>query len=380
MPIKTLITKGLHPVKIWTDVVEHEAYEQLVNLSNLPFIHDHVAVMPDVHAGKGSTVGTVIATDGAIVPAAVGVDIGCGMAAVKLDVDISQLNLAELREKIEAQIPVGFNDNGSRHTDGVRNWSGWNENIPFLKDAELYTRAKAQLGSLGGGNHFIELCLDTDGGVWVMLHSGSRGIGNKMASKHMKIAKQLNGEGLVDKDLAHLTEGTQEFSDYMRDLDWCQRYAWENREEMIRRVLRVLGFPKELFRVHCHHNYTSKETWYGKEIWVTRKGAIKVSKGSYGIVPGSMGTRSYIVEGLGNQDAFDSCSHGAGRKMSRSAAKRQFTLADLEAQTNGVECRKDVAVIDEIPGSYKDIDEVMKNEEDLVKPIHILKQVLCIKG
>ena len=379
------------PIKIWSDQVESRALDQLKNIARLPFVFKHVAAMPDVHLGIGATVGAVVATQGAVCPAAVGVDIGCGMCAVELpDVRASALEgkLPELRHSIERSVPVGFNMN--RHVDDdVRSWPRWGDFKDLhSKVQDRRERAMAQQGSLGGGNHFIEVCVDAKDTVWVMLHSGSRNIGKETAEVHINQAKGLLKRlavHLPDPDLAYFTQGTPEFKAYMHDLSWCQDYARKNREIMMSRLLRevarVLGRePARGLSVNCHHNYAAIERHFGEEVIVTRKGAVRAGKGDLGIIPGSMGTRSYIVSGLGNPESFESCSHGAGRRMSRHAAKRNFSVEDLKRQTAGVECRKDPGVLDEIPGAYKDIDEVMRNQADLVQVVAQLKQVLCVKG
>lgn len=378
------------PIKIWTESLEAEAEQQLRNVANLPFIHKHVAVMPDAHAGKGSTVGTVIATKGAIIPAAVGVDIGCGMCAVKLPFKTNQFkSIGKLRHSIERSVPVGRNQNKSltpRIADALLD-------LPAAPSTINMEKVGMQVGTLGGGNHFIEICEDAAGDAWVMLHSGSRNIGKTLAEVHIDKAKDLMKSyfiDLPDPDLAYLVQDTPEFKAYIADLLWAQAYAKANRNEMMLRVLKDVSFdvygedvgPDKLtsLRVDCHHNYTSIEHHFGQNIWVTRKGAVSAKEGELGIIPGSMGTSSYIVEGLGNPDSFHSCSHGAGRRMSRTQARKQFTVADLATQTSGVECRKDEGVLDEIPGSYKDINQVMSDQADLVKPIYQLKQLLCVKG
>jgi len=398
MPIQTIITKGKVPVKIYTDTIEPEAYQQLLNLSQLPFVHSHIAVMPDVHAGKGATVGSVIPTAGAIIPAAVGVDIGCGMNALRLSIKAHDLpdNLRSLRLFIEAAIPVGFN----MHKKDVAKPSTVNGLAVGLhsilgKHPKLNTMQKKpyqtwvrQLGSLGGGNHFIELCLDENDDVWVMLHSGSRGIGNVMGEYFIALAKKDMGRhlsNLPDKDLAYFSEGAAHYDDYLEAVAWAQDYALVNRREMmnliceaLRKKLPKFGITKEA--INCHHNYVSRETHFGASVWITRKGAISAAEGELGIIPGSMGAKSYIVRGKGNPQSFCSCSHGAGRVMSRSAAKKHFDSDDVEAQTRGIECRKDSGVVDEIPAAYKDIDQVMAHQHDLVEVVHTLRQVLCIKG
>lgn len=389
------------PVKIWSDVnqVESQALDQLKNISSLPFVFKHVAAMPDVHLGKGATVGSVIATRGAVMPAAVGVDIGCGMMALRLDVEPARVldRSAKIRQAIEASVPVGFERN-ARIEKNVLDWDGWKAwdslfaaQIHRKGEGLLRQTAVAQMGSLGGGNHFIELCTDTAGKVWIMLHSGSRHIGKSLAEIHIGEAKdemKRLAVKLPDPDLAYYVEGTVGYAQYMNDLNWAQSYAAANREEMMRRILkdvsRVLGHegaPLPIsMRVNCHHNYASTENHYGEDVLVTRKGAVRARAGDLGIIPGSMGTRSYIVEGLGNPESFMSCSHGAGRRMSRTQAKKSFTLEDLKRQTEGVDCRKDPGVLDEIPGAYKDIDQVMENQRDLVRVVAELKQFMCIKG
>lgn len=389
MPIQVVLETENVPVKIWTNTAEPESIEQLKNTARLPFVFKHVAAMPDVHFGIGATVGSVVATKGAICPAAVGVDIGCGMMAAKLPLDYKVVcdKLPELRHSIERSIPVGFNGN-KRLESTVENWEGWG--LWTRPMDALYQNAKAQMGSLGGGNHFIEICLDTENNVWVMLHSGSRGVGNKIASRHIEKAKGIMKQlfiGLPDPDLAYFAQGTQEFTDYVSDVKWCQDYAFNNRKEMMRRILKDLGYmfndksPVEpVMQVNCHHNYLEWENHYGENVLVTRKGAVRARKDDLGIIPGSMGTKSYIVRGKGNPESFDSCSHGAGRRMSRKKARAQFTLEDIAKQTEGVECRKDIGIVDEIPGAYKDIDVVMANQSDLVEVVAQLKQVLCVKG
>lgn len=374
------------PIKIWSDDPEASAVEQLKNLASLPFIFKHVAAMPDVHWGMGATVGSVIATQGAVIPSAVGVDIGCGMMAIDLGLKAGVLraNSTNIRRAIEAHVPVGFNMHQTPLAEGEA-WEGWNTFDPAWQRHE--DKAHKQLGTLGGGNHFIELCEDERGQAWAMLHSGSRGLGKNLADVHMKAAKdqcEKHFVSLPDKDLAYLVEGTKEFDDYLKAVTWCQGYAWKNRELMMGLVCAALAqqghTPDVAFTVHCHHNYVTMEAHFGHNVWLTRKGAVCARQGMAGIIPGSMGARSYIVEGLGNPESFQSCSHGAGRKMGRNVAKKTFTLADLASQTEGVDCRKDDGVLDEIPGAYKDIDVVMENQKDLVKPLHTLKQFICIKG
>ena len=347
------------PIKMWTPVheVESQALTQLKNIAALPWVFKHVAVMPDVHFGKGATVGSVIAMKDAVSPAAVGVDIGCGMAALKTDLTASNLpeSLKALRSSIERSIPVGFN----QHRDplnAIERHPLWDE-FEDLDDRvqNLFGKARRQTGTLGGGNHFIEVCLDQDQGVWIMLHSGSRNIGNELAKIHIEVARKLtHNQGLPDRDLAVFLKGTKEMSAYRRDLFWAQRYAFLNREAMLDQMKAVMKahFPDVTFEkpILCHHNYVSEEVHFGENVLVTRKGAIRAGRGEWGIIPGSMGARSFIVQGKGNPESFESASHGAGRQMSRNAAKRHFNLKDLATQTEGVECRKDEGVLDEIPG------------------------------
>lgn len=387
MPIMKVL-QGRVPIKVWTSDIEPEAEAQLMNTAALPFVVRHVAVMPDVHFGIGATVGSVVATKGAVVPAAVGVDIGCGMIAVKLaGVRLEEFqDLPGLRHSIERSIPVGFEGNKGAAPSAV-NWPGW---AAWDALAQRHDRGKAmsQLGSLGGGNHFIELCGDLDGIAWVVLHSGSRGIGNKIAQGHIESAKGIMKSlfiDLPDPDLAYFAIKTPQYDRYMSDLLWAQDYALENREEMMRRVLKDVSrhLGREVgqwLKVNCHHNFAAMEHHFGEDVLVTRKGAVRARAGDMGIIPGSMGTRSYIVKGLGNPESFDSCSHGAGRRMSRSKARKAFTREDLAAQTLGVECRKDSEVVDEIPGAYKPIEDVIANQSDLVEVVAELKQVLCVKG
>jgi tRNA-splicing ligase RtcB len=391
--------EGSFPIKAWTDEIEDSALAQLKNLARMPFIAKNgVAVMPDVHAGIGATVGSVIASHKAIIPAAVGVDIGCGMNAVRLSLKASDLpeSLKAVRDQIERDVPVGFSMH-QRDDDIERNWGECGD--LFNRWTDLFTefpevKAKSnnvlgQLGTLGGGNHFIEVCLDENQDVWVMLHSGSRGTGNAIGRYFIEKAKEACAMWhitLPDNDLAYFPEGTSLFDDYTKAVEWAQNYAFENRAVMLERVLaalrRTIAKPFEVTSeaINCHHNYVAQENHYGQNLWVTRKGAIRAREGDLGIIPGSMGQRSYIVRGKGNHESYCSCSHGAGRVMSRTEAKRRFSLTDLIAQTEGVECRKDEAVIDEIPGAYKSIDRVMENQRDLVEVVHTLKQVLCVKG
>lgn len=398
MPIKTQITKGKVPVKIFTEDIEHEAYQQLLNISHLPFIHHHVAAMPDVHYGKGATVGSVIPCHKAIIPAAVGVDIGCGMNALRLSIKAADLpdNLRAIRFAIEDAIPVGFNMHQSDKARastiralsvGLDRLLGNHPKLLKMQKKPYQTWVR-QLGTLGGGNHFIELCLDENDDVWVMLHSGSRGIGNVIGQYFIRLAQKDMGrhiQNLPDKDLAYFTEGAEHFEDYIEAVHWAQDYALDNRREMMRLILAALkkklrkfGITKEA--INCHHNYVSLENHFGEDVYLTRKGAISAAENELGIIPGSMGAKSFIVRGKGNHESFCSCSHGAGRRMSRGKAKRNFTELDLQVQTEGIECRKDKGVLDEIPGAYKSIDEVMANQNDLVDVVHTLRQIVCVKG
>lgn len=374
------------------NTIEPQALEQLQNISELPFIYKHVAVMPDCHLGKGATVGSVIATKGAIIPAAVGVDIGCGMIAVKTSLTSHSLpdNLDAIRDKIEQRIPTGK----SRNTELTR--SAEDRLATLVPDSPSDYPLMGwvlQLGSLGGGNHFIELSLDENDSVWVVLHSGSRGIGNSLASKHIKIAQELMDRYFIvlkDKDLAYLPQHTHEFSEYIEDLLWAQRFAYANRDEMMDRVLSILSLEiyndfgheaeLELERINCHHNFTQQESHMGHNVWVTRKGAIQMRQGQMGVIPGSMGTKSYIVSGLENTVAFHSAPHGAGRNFSRTEARKRFTMEDMAKAMEGVSYRHDEALLDEIPGAYKDIDVVMENSKDLVTVHHVLKQIVNVKG
>jgi tRNA-splicing ligase RtcB len=399
---------GGRPVKMWTRgvPVEQAARDQLANLAQLPFIYRHVAVMPDVHLGKGSTIGSVIPTQGAVIPAAVGVDIGCGMMAAKTTLRATDLpdHLGKLRSAIEQAIPHGM-------TPRTRNARGgdvgsWN-NAPPAVDAAWaglrgefeeicrkypklrHTNNYKHLGTLGGGNHFVEVCLDEQGFVWLMLHSGSRGVGNAIGSHFIELARQdmrTHMVNLPDQDLAYLKEGTRHYDDYVEAVGWAQKFALINREVMMQNLVRAVRsviakpFETHVEAVNCHHNYVQRERHFGQDVLVTRKGAVSARKGELGIIPGSMGAKSFIVRGKGNPESFNSCSHGAGRVMSRTEAKRRFTLRDHAAATEGVECRKDEGVIDEIPMAYKDIDAVMAAQRELVEVVHTLKQVVCVKG
>ena len=398
MPIKQVLTDQRIPVKIWTDEVDDNSKRQLANIASLPFIHHHVAAMPDVHLGIGATIGSVIATHKAIIPAAVGVDIGCGMVACRLSItanDLDEKSLKGVFEQISRDVPVGrgMHNNRGAFEDAAQPFApGLNrilEKHPALEKTICgTTKWVKQLGTLGGGNHFIEVCLDESNQVWVMLHSGSRGIGNAMAEYFIQLARKDMERWMIqlpDRDLAYFPEGTEHFDDYVEAVHWAQEYALQNRQCMVDLVLAALKRHLPPFEVtsevvNCHHNYVAREHHFGADVWVTRKGAIRARDGDMGIIPGSMGARSYIVRGLGNPESFTSSAHGAGRRMSRTAAEKQFTEADLVRQTDGVICRKDSGVIDEIPGAYKDIDAVMENQKDLTETLHTLKQVVCVKG
>ena len=397
-------SEGGRHIKMWTRgvPVEDEARAQLARTSTMPFIFRHLAVMPDVHVGKGSTVGSVIPTLHAVIPAAVGVDIGCGMMAAKTSLSAADLpdSLSGIRSAIERAVPHG-------RTVGKRDKGAWGDQPPPAADAAWATLAepfarltakyprlkntnnRAHLGTLGTGNHFIEVCLDEAGAVWFMLHSGSRGVGNAIGSHFIELAKKDMRTWMInlpDQDLAYFPEGTQHFDDYVEAVEWAQDFARHNRDVMMQNVVQAVRevipkpFETHVEAINCHHNYVSRENHFGENILVTRKGAVRARKGEFGIIPGSMGARSFIVRGLGNAESFDSCSHGAGRKMSRTAARRQFTVDDHVAATAGVECRKDSDVIDETPAAYKDIEAVMHAQRDLVEIVHTLKQVVCVKG
>ena len=395
---------GSSPVKMWTRgvPVEEAAKEQLLKTARMPFIYKHLAVMPDVHKGIGSTVGSVIPTKGAIIPAAVGVDIGCGMMAARTSLTASELpdSLRELRSTIEAAVP-----HGRTSGRGGRDKGAWGE--PPKATEEAWKALDADfaaitakhpkiarsnninhLGTLGTGNHFIEVCLDQEQRVWFMLHSGSRGVGNAIGRYFIELAKEDMRRwfiNLPDMDLAYFPEGTEHFADYVQAVGWAQAFALQNRQVMMQNLVEAARqvlppFVAELEAVNCHHNYVTKENHFGENIFVTRKGAVRAARGVMGIIPGSMGARSYIVRGLGNDESFHSCSHGAGRVMSRTEAKKRFTVNDHVAATEGVECRKDAAVIDETPAAYKSIDDVMEAQKDLVEVVHTLRQVVCVKG
>ncbi|MDR3030473.1 MAG: RtcB family protein [Acinetobacter sp.] len=396
--------KGV-PIKMWTKgvPVDEKSKEQLLKTAQMPFIYKWMAVMPDVHVGIGATIGSVIPTKGAIIPAAVGVDIGCGMMAARTSLTASDLpdNLHALRTELERLIPHGMTkgrgrrDRGSWDTPTARVDQAWAELVadfeyicakhPRLKN----TNNHKQLGTLGTGNHFVEICLDEHQQVWIMLHSGSRGVGNAIGNHFIELARkdmQKHFINLPDKDLAYLVEGTEHFDDYWFAVGWAQRFAMKNRELMMESAVQALRiiinkpFNAKVEAVNCHHNYVDKEEHFGQEVLVTRKGAVRARLGEYGIIPGSMGAKSFIVKGKGNQESFCSCSHGAGRVHSRTAAKKLFTVEDQIEQTQGVECRKDAAVIDEIPSAYKPIEDVMKAQSDLVEVVYTLSQVVCVKG
>ncbi len=393
------------PIKMWTKgvPVEYEARKQLENAARLPVVFKHVAAMPDVHLGIGATVGSVIPTIKAIIPAAVGVDIGCGMMAAKTTLRAEDLpdNLGPLRSAIEQAVPHGSvprhrgRDPGSWENPPVsvdQVWATLADEFDLL--CELHPRLantnnRKHLGTLGSGNHFIEICLDEAGFVWFMLHSGSRGVGNAIGTHFIELAKkdaELHQRNLPDKDLAYFEEGARYFGDYVRGVSWAQKFAMRNREVMmanlIATVRKVIAKPFEshVEAVNCHHNYVQQERHFGQDVFITRKGAVSARRGELGIIPGSMGARSYIVRGLGNPESFESCSHGAGRVMSRTKAKKMFSVEDHIKATEGVECRKDANVVDEIPMAYKDIDAVMAAQQDLVEVVHTLKQVVCVKG
>ena len=395
------------PIKAWTKgvPVEEAAQKQLLNVAQLPFIFKWVAAMPDVHYGIGATVGSVIPTKGAIIPAAVGVDIGCGMMAVKTSLNASQLpdNLHGIRTAIEKAVPHGRTDNGGKNDRGA--WSqppdtvlaAWQKlNEGFERIVQKYPKLKHpqrinHLGTLGTGNHFIEVCLDNeDQNVWFMLHSGSRGVGNRIGTFFIELAKGDMRKWMInlpDADLAYLPQGTEHFDDYVEAVHWAQEYALLNRQLMMEHIIAAVAnsglvpeFDATFEAVNCHHNYVTWEHHYGENVLITRKGAVRAREGDMGIIPGSMGARSYIVRGKGNPESFTSCSHGAGRAMSRTEAKRRFSVADHIAATKGVECRKDEAVIDETPMAYKSIDAVMEAQKDLVEIVHTLRQVVCVKG
>jgi tRNA-splicing ligase RtcB len=395
------------PIKAWTKGVplEDEARKQLLNAAQLPFIFKWIAAMPDVHWGIGATVGSVIPTKGAIIPAAVGVDIGCGMMAVQTSLNARDLpeNLKNIRTAIENKVPHGrthhggAGDRGAWHDIPARNQAVWRADLKPGYDAILAKHPKLDrgnhanhLGTLGTGNHFIEVCLDEAENVWFMLHSGSRGVGNRMGNYFIDLARKDMEKlfvNLPDIDLAYFPEHTEHFDDYVEAVEWAQNYARWNRHLMMEQIVaavrnsgEVPAFSAELKAINCHHNYVAREEHYGESVLVTRKGAVRAREGDLGIIPGSMGTRSFIVRGKGNPESFCSCSHGAGRAMSRNEAKRRFTVEDHMRMTEGVECRKDADVIDETPAAYKPIDAVMAAQADLVEVVHTLRQVVCVKG
>jgi tRNA-splicing ligase RtcB len=394
------------PIKAWTRgvPVEDEAKQQLLNIATLPFIYRWIAVMPDVHLGKGATVGSVIPTTKAIIPAAVGVDIGCGMMAVRTSLNARDLpdDLHALRTVIERAVPHGRTDNGGRNDRGAwrqpppRNAEAWANLAPAYNEiVEKHPRLgrgndSNHLGTLGTGNHFIEVCLDESQNVWIVLHSGSRGVGNRIGQFFIELAKKDMRKFMInlpDQDLAYLPEGTENFNDYVKAVHWAQSYAMTNRELMMAEILDAIRaanllppFSADAEVVNCHHNYVAVEEHYGQRVFVTRKGAVRAGKNDLGIIPGSMGAKSFIVRGKGNPESFESCSHGAGRAMSRTAARKRFTIEDHVRATEGIECRKDADVIDETPAAYKSIDAVMQAQSDLVDVVHTLKQLVVVKG
>jgi len=405
--LKNHYEQSMQGVRLWTGdmEVEQQALQQIRNISTLPILAGHIAIMPDVHYGMGATVGSVIPTKGAIIPAAVGVDIGCGMVAMRTELTASDLpdSLKAVRHQIERDVPVGFNYHRDMVTPGKQGLQGMalkrriDNLVPRFDALQIMARVGKfdhkrmwnQLGTLGGGNHFIELCLDETQRVWIMLHSGSRNVGKTVGEAAVATARELarkNEVHLPDRDLAWFDQGTPEFDEYVTALAWCQEYAALNRDIMLHLVKRALEhglgrtIDARVEAINCHHNYANLEEHFGETIWVTRKGTVSAKAGQLGIIPGSMGVKSYIVRGRGHADAYASCSHGAGRRMSRGEAKRRFSREDLVEQTAGVECRKDGGVIDEIPGAYKSIDDVMDAQSDLVEIVHTLKQVLCVKG
>ena len=401
---------GMATIKAWTKGVpfEEQAQQQLRNIASMPLVHSHIAVMPDVHMGKGATIGSVIPSVDAVIPAAVGVDIGCGMVATKTTLTASQLpdNLLGIRNAFEAAVPHGRTSGRRGRKGSSRDKGAWH-NIPDVVAGE-WKKLEARfericqkhpairksnhvnhLGTMGTGNHFLELCLDENDAVWIMLHSGSRGVGNRIGTYFIELAKkemerhQIN---LPDMDLSYLSEGSDYFDDYVEAVEWAQDFAKKNREIMMFNAIAALRkeipveFSTAELAVNCHHNYISREKHFGKDCFVTRKGAVRAEKGEMGIIPGSMGARSFIVRGLGNPESFNSCSHGAGRVMSRTKAKKVYSVKDQIEATQGVECRKDESVIDEIPHAYKDIEKVMDAQKDLVEVVYTLKQVVCVKG
>ena len=387
-------------IKAWIKGVpiEDGAKQQLYNIAELPIVYKHIAAMPDVHWGLGATVGSIIPTKQAIIPAAVGVDIGCGMCAIRTSLTSHDLpeNLGRLRNKIERKVPVGFDDFDKRKEvgkDAPKTWQNiFEKRYKKILDKHPKLNSKKnpvmQLGTLGGGNHFIEICLDESDRVWIMLHSGSRNAGNRIGSYFISQAKkemEKLGIKLVDKNLSYFNEGSELFDDYVDAVGWAQEYAKINRKMMLETILNIFrkifkNFTTDKKAVNCHHNYVQLENHFGQNLWITRKGAVSAMEGQLGIIPGSMGTHSYIVEGKGNPESFHSCAHGAGRLMSRKKAKKKFTVEDHIQATRGVECRKDKRVLDETPGAYKNIDDVMNAQKDLVNVLFTLKQIVCVKG
>lgn len=380
--------EGGVPIKLWVNgvPVEEEAIQQLSRVSRLPFVCKWVVGLPDIHFGMGATIGSVIVTRNAVIPAAVGVDINCGVIAVKTGLKVPPLEvLPLLRAKLEKRIPTGFGFHQKIYRDIKRTWekleTGYGVVTNDMPEA-AHKNVIAQLGTLGGGNHFIEVCLDENKDVWVVIHSGSRGVGNRIGMQYIRLAKKKCKNWhikLEDTALSYFPRGEKEFSKYMYAVQWAQQYALENRKLMMQFALEVLG-TEAVETIDCHHNYVNFENHYGEDVLVTRKGAVSAKEGQKGVIPGSMGAKSYIVRGLGNKESFHSCSHGAGRLMSRSKAKQKFTVEDLEEATAGVECRVDKGVLDESPGCYKDVTAVMKAQEDLCEPVHTLRQLICVKG
>ena len=380
--------------------IEPAAMQQIVKIASMPFIYKHVAIMPDCHVGMGATVGSCIPTDGAIIPAAVGVDIGCGMVAVRTPLSRDDLpaDLRGIREGIERRIPLSagkynrsVSSTAKARVATLEKKAG--ERLGLYRKLSGRADWRLQLGSLGSGNHFIEITLDESEGVWAFLHSGSRGIGNKIAMQHIRTAQRLmkrESIRLPDRDLAYLSESTEEFDEYIRDLRWAQDFALLNREEMMDRVMTELSYTVygegghegelELERIQCHHNFTQKERHYGKDVLVSRKGAIQAKEGQMGLIPGSMGTASYVVRGLGSVDAFETAPHGAGRRFSRTQARKRFTMDDFDRDMQGIEVRRSKEFIDELPGAYKDIDTVMEQSRDLVEIVHTFSQIVNVKG
>ena len=390
MPFEEVHVGG-NPVPVFSwcgHELRHDEQTMLRNVSRLPCVFKHVALMADGHLGKGSMVGSVVATKDAVIPSTVGVDLGCGVMAVRLPYKSDALDgkLELLFSEIERVIPVGFNEYAESVDEG-RDWKGWNEFSTLHQGVQdRKKKALCQMGTLGGGNHYQEICLDTEDNVWIMLHSGSRNIGKEIADRHISTAKSLwRLSELPDPDLAYFLKGTPEFQAYWHDLKWSQEYAFKNREVMMQRLrkafAKITGRPATVVQeINCHHNYVAEEVHYGENVYVTRKGAVRASENDLGIIPGAMGAKSFIVRGKGNPESFNSCSHGAGRKMSRGEAKRRFSREDLIESTKGLVCRKDTGVLDEIKHSYKNIDKVMAQQSDLVEVVAELRAVLCVKG